>query len=360
MAVALRVTAEVARGAAELHRAGIVHRDLKPSNVLITSTPDGPERLLIADLGVAKNLAQASGLTMSVGSAGYMAPEQSGPNSGVDVRADVYSLGAIAYRLISGEVPGLPGFVQWDLPALRDLPVPVRTALQQALEVNVERRWPDAASFAVQLDQLAGQTFSAPTEKPPRVRRPRRRMISSIAVLAVLAVLAGFGAVKWLQPVQVKDKSQRITIKVPRSWSKTLMSEGWDPGVLKLTGKQKIGLVVANDVNEWNNLKKPVNGVFIGVSDDPDLPAEVAKIDHPGCDAPRSGKYAGPEDEDTAWVGPIRIWDNCIGAGYSIREISLTLRKGDRPERVYVQIRQDGDDDATLEILDSLKITPSP
>src|SRR5690242_5236117 len=67
---ALRLTAEVARGAAELHQAGIVHRDLKPSNVLIRSTPDGQDRLLIADLGVAKSLAQASGLTMSVGSAG--------------------------------------------------------------------------------------------------------------------------------------------------------------------------------------------------------------------------------------------------------------------------------------------------
>jgi serine/threonine protein kinase len=291
-----------------------------------------------------------------------MAPEQSGPNSGVDVRADVYSLGAIAYRLISGEVPGLPGFVQWDLPALRDLPVPVRTVLQQALEVNVERRWPDAASFAVQLDQLAGQTFSAPPEKPARVRRPgpRRRMIGSIAVLAVLAVLAGLGAVKWLQPVQVKDDSKRITIKVPRSWSKTLKAEGWDPGVLKLTGKQKIGLVVANDVNKWNDLREQINGVFTGVSDDPDLPAAVAKIDHPGCEAQPSAKYTGPEGEDTAWVGPIRTWNNCDGAGRSIREISLTLRKGDRPEWVYVQIRQDGDDDATLEILDSLKITPSP
>jgi serine/threonine protein kinase len=118
---ALRLSAEVARGAAELHRVGIVHRDLKPSNVLISSTPHGHERLLIADLGVAKSLAQASGLTMSVGSAGYMAPEQSGPNSGVDVTADIYSLGAIAYRLITGEVPGLPGYVQMD-PARLDRP----------------------------------------------------------------------------------------------------------------------------------------------------------------------------------------------------------------------------------------------
>ncbi len=187
---ALRVTAEVARGASELHRAGIVHRDLKPSNVLIKATQGGPERLLIADLGVAKNLAQASGLTMSVGSAGYMAPEQSGPNSGVDVRADVYSLAAIAYRLITGEVPGLPGFVQWEVP----VPLPVRKVLQRALEVEPGRRWPDAVTFAVQLDQLADR-FAAEQQEPQQrgSGRRTRTVVTAVAVLAAVAVVAGVG-----------------------------------------------------------------------------------------------------------------------------------------------------------------------
>lgn len=106
---ALRLTAEAARGVAALHEAGVVHRDIKPSNVLIGTSRDGAERVLVADLGLAKALAQASGLTMIAGSAGYMAPEQARPDGGVDVRADVYGLGAVLYHLLTGTVPGPAG-----------------------------------------------------------------------------------------------------------------------------------------------------------------------------------------------------------------------------------------------------------
>ena len=379
LVVALRVTAEVARGAAELHRAGIVHRDLKPSNVLIRSTPDGPERLLIADLGVAKNLAQASGMTMSVGSAGYMAPEQSGPNAGVDVRADVYSLGAIAYRLVTGEVPGLPGFVQWDLPGA-PVPVPVRRLLQRAMEVDRERRWPEADSLAVQLDQLADQ-FSGPQTPPPRGRKSRSQQPSSrpsagrksrgrlIAGFAVLLALAGAGAGAfwWMQPVQVQSVTtaatarKQISIEVPRSWGKKLQPNGWDPSVLKLSADVTSGLLVAdNDLSFWNDLRKNVNGVFVGVSDDPDLPAAVEKLDHPGCGAASSGQYTSVNGD---WTGPIRRWKSCVDSSRSVQEISLTQK--DSSVRVYIQIRQYGpgavtslgDDDVTLRILDSLRVT---
>jgi serine/threonine protein kinase len=157
LAEALRLTAEVARGAAELHRLDIVHRDLKPSNVLIRSLPDGGERLLIADLGIAKNMAQGSALTLSVGSTGYMAPEQSMPGSRVDARADVYSLGALGFQLVTGRQPGTYGP---DLPpegADPGFPEPVLQLFKQTLEWDPERRWPDAASLADRLDQLANE-----------------------------------------------------------------------------------------------------------------------------------------------------------------------------------------------------------
>jgi eukaryotic-like serine/threonine-protein kinase len=347
LVVALRVTAEIARGTAELHRAGIVHRDLKPSNVLIRSTPDGPERLLIADLGVAKNLAQASGMTMSVGSAGYMAPEQSGPNSGVDVRADVYSLGAIAYRLITGEVPGLPGFVQWDG---RPLPPPVRRVLHRALEVDRERRWPDATAFAVQLDQIADE-FSAPP--PSSRRRFGRRAVASVAVLAGTAALAGTGVEIWQrrQPVSVQDASKQISIEVPHSWGRQLRPNGWDPAALELSGGPAAGLVVADDAGRWNDLGQDANGVFVGLADDQDLPAAVGKIDHPDCEPRPRAKYTGAR-----WQGVIHSWDNCVGGSRSVQEIYLT-RTEDGPEFVYVQIRQSDDAKVTREILDSLQAT---
>ncbi|GAB3269061.1 hypothetical protein GCM10027456_55040 [Kineosporia babensis] len=155
LAEALRVTAEVARGVAELHDAGVVHRDLKPSNVLVKSTRGGGERLLVADLGVAKSLAQGSGVTMSVGSAGYMAPEQMEPQIGVDVRADVYSLGAFAFYLMTAQKPYLPLVMAEKMPAA--LPDPVLETMLSALERDREMRWPDAASLAERFDELADQ-----------------------------------------------------------------------------------------------------------------------------------------------------------------------------------------------------------
>ena len=164
---ALRITAEIARGAAELHQLDIVHRDLKPSNVLIRSAPDGGERFLIADLGVAKNLTQGTTRTLSVGSAGYMAPEQSTPGSPVDVRADVYSLGALAFDLVTGQQPPTSGPV---LPkgTVPDLPEPIRKVLKRALEPDRDRRWPDATSLADRLDALANEFDAQPSPQPRR------------------------------------------------------------------------------------------------------------------------------------------------------------------------------------------------
>jgi serine/threonine protein kinase len=216
---ALRLTAEVAQGVADLHRAGIVHRDLKPSNVLITTGPDGREHLLVADLGVAKSMAGGSNLTMSVGSIGYMAPEQAVPSKGVDVRADVYSLGAMAANLITGNSPGLAGFTEPWLQAQPELPEPVRELLAQALQPKAEDRWPDAASFSVRLKELARQ-FSAPAP----VVAPAAAVVSPLAV-------PGLGA----QPAAGLVEAYRSTRDVRRR-SMLILSAGFTVVVLAAAG----------------------------------------------------------------------------------------------------------------------------
>ncbi|WP_202034920.1 protein kinase [Streptomyces albus subsp. chlorinus] len=157
VAEALHLTAEAARGVRALHEAGVVHRDIKPSNVLLAGggRARGRERVLVADLGLAKNLAQASGLTVVAGSAGYMAPEQAEPFEGIDGRADVYSLGAVLYHLVTGAVPGPPGRVV-PLTELRPgLPAALEETVERAMEPSRERRWPTAGAFANALDRLA-------------------------------------------------------------------------------------------------------------------------------------------------------------------------------------------------------------
>lgn len=88
------------------HSQGVIHRDLKPANVLLDRSA-GYEVPLVADFGIAR-ITEEVGHTRtgaSMGSAGFMSPEQLRDASSVDERADVYSLGAMLYFVLGGEVP---------------------------------------------------------------------------------------------------------------------------------------------------------------------------------------------------------------------------------------------------------------
>lgn len=162
---ALWIGAETARGLQALHEHGVVHRDIKPSNLLLDSLPDGSQRVVIADLGMAKSLAEASGLTMAAGTPAYMAPEQVMGGEGFDQRADVYGAAAVTYTLLAGEPPfdtseGIMGVARRDknlaprpLPTDREIPRELERLLGTALAYEPARRPATAATFA---DQLSG------------------------------------------------------------------------------------------------------------------------------------------------------------------------------------------------------------
>ncbi|MFI6514657.1 protein kinase [Spirillospora sp. NPDC050679] len=152
---ALVLAEEIAYGVEVINTLGVIHRDLKPSNVLFQSTPDGGEKLLIADLGLAKALAHASGaFTLPVGTPGYMSPEQARFGGGLDVRADVYGLGALTYHMLTGRPPG-PAPVKTAPSELREGLTPAFDhVILRALEVEREKRWPTAEAFAEALATL--------------------------------------------------------------------------------------------------------------------------------------------------------------------------------------------------------------
>jgi protein kinase-like protein len=105
-AVAVSLIAQVGNGLDAIHAAGLVHRDVKPANVLLSST-GGEDHAYITDFGVARNVATESGLTQTgrfVGTLDYVAPEQISGGA-VDARADVYALGCLLFKLLTGEVP---------------------------------------------------------------------------------------------------------------------------------------------------------------------------------------------------------------------------------------------------------------
>jgi len=101
---------QASRGMQVAHGAGIVHRDLKPQNLFVCRREDGTDLVKVLDFGVAKlqafdelNAATRTGTVM--GTAAYMAPEQARGDKVIDLRADVYALGAILYELLSGRLP---------------------------------------------------------------------------------------------------------------------------------------------------------------------------------------------------------------------------------------------------------------
>src|SRR5262249_53884506 len=128
------------------HAAGLIHRDIKPGNVMLTQQAGLADVVKVLDFGLVQDLGPADGgdkLTrpgMVVGTPGYIAPEQAA--GVVDARTDIYSLGAVAYFLLTGQtpfggrrVPPIPGG-----PALEPTPLPeLRPGVPADLEAVVRR-----------------------------------------------------------------------------------------------------------------------------------------------------------------------------------------------------------------------------
>ena len=107
---ALRIVALLASALDYAHVHGVVHRDLKPENILLQAGQP-----VIADFGIALAVAHAGGervtqTGISLGTPHYMSPEQASGDRAVDARSDQYSLGAIAYEMLTGKLPYARGF----------------------------------------------------------------------------------------------------------------------------------------------------------------------------------------------------------------------------------------------------------
>jgi serine/threonine protein kinase len=246
---AVDLVRQAGQGLSVLHRIGVLHRDVKPPNLLLQTSDDGEARLLVADLGVAKALAQASGLTQMVGTAAYMAPEQAMPGTGIDVRADVHALGAVAYRMVTGQLVRGGGLEAMNNPRLPPppsslvpgLPRGFDGVIQRAINIDRDARWSDVDSFVAALDEVAkgrrlplarkpvpkqlaasavstdpeqARAFEGPSWPTPRVwSRPR-----SLLAVAVVALLAVIGTAVWrtgvLDPSAGGDSGRRPVLPV--------------------------------------------------------------------------------------------------------------------------------------------------
>ncbi|MET9911748.1 serine/threonine-protein kinase [Streptomyces sp. NPDC006476] len=193
---ALRLAAEAGYAVQVLHDAGVVHRDIKPSNLLL-DVGRTPAAVLVADLGSAKQLADASGLTVTTGTPAYMAPEQALQTGGFDNRADVYALGVVAYELLTGRKPFGPAGRATLAPTQTPPPPPrvpselgapngIDTLLRAALSAKPENRPQTAQSFA---DALLSQGEGGHPSATPTRTTPLAIWLTAAAVFLLTTVL---------------------------------------------------------------------------------------------------------------------------------------------------------------------------
>jgi serine/threonine protein kinase len=184
---------QVCAGLQHAHSAELVHRDIKPQNLLVRS--DGVVK--IADFGIARTL-QATQLTQAgtvLGTAAYLAPEQAAGEQ-VTPTADIYSLGAVGYELLTGRTPyEFTSFADLSLQQ-REPPAPPSAAsaelaslILRCLSFDPNDRPHSAAALAHELAQ-APPDVTAPTE----VLAPRRRTIH-VSQRTLLGLAALLGAV---------------------------------------------------------------------------------------------------------------------------------------------------------------------
>jgi len=191
---ALRVAIEVARGLAHAHGRGVVHRDLKPGNVFLCE--DG--RVKILDFG----LAHAFGHRIhGGGTPGYMAPEQVA-GAPEDERSDVYALGAILFRALSGEPPfrASGARARGDPPELEVAGAPSLTGcLGSMLAPNPARRPRDGAEVLQALLSARAELGEGARAEGTAVRVRRRTWIRQVALGIGAGLLGAALALLWLR-----------------------------------------------------------------------------------------------------------------------------------------------------------------
>ncbi|HEX4420959.1 MAG TPA: protein kinase [Kofleriaceae bacterium] len=227
------------RGAAdglhEAHRVGIIHRDIKPSNIMVARGDDGALRPYVMDFGLARSVLEDNA-TLSgavLGTPRYMAPEQAGGRTGtLDRRADIYSLGATLYHLLTGEPP-IPGttllevmhHLQTTEPRAPraldpDIPVDLEAIVMKCLEKDRSARYDSARALADDLGRfLDGEPVLARpagvwyrTRK--RLAKHRRLVAAGGAALVALAVALGWGIQTRREASERERLARRFTEQV--------------------------------------------------------------------------------------------------------------------------------------------------
>ena len=236
---AARLMIDVAEAVAFAHRNGVIHRDLKPANVLLeevtaahpnAETAAGTTRPRITDFGLAKRTQEDQGLTATgqiLGTPSFMAPEQAAGADEVGTSADVYSLGAVLYAMLTGRPPfqaatlavTLRQVMEYEPLAPRqlnpDVPRDPETICLKCLQKEPGRRYASANDLALDLQRfLKGEPILARrvgfAERAVKTVR-RHPAVSSLTAAVVVLAVGGFAAVtsQWQRAEAEKQRGEQ-------------------------------------------------------------------------------------------------------------------------------------------------------
>ena len=231
---AVRLMQDICAGVGVAHRQGLLHRDLKPDNVIIVppSHEGDEETAKVVDFGLAKvrDVTAQTALTHTgavLGTLYYMSPEQCNGDE-LDARADVYSLGAMLYEMLTGGPPfrsnNFAGLISKHLheppphfsPSL-GVPPAIESVCLRALAKNRDQRQADAIAFGRELQKA----FTAPLSYQPAAsvttrRSPLRWIIAAAGVFVALIVIVGVGiAIQF--GVNRMQKSRDVAVNVNKA-----------------------------------------------------------------------------------------------------------------------------------------------
>ena len=220
---------DAAEGVHAAHRAGLIHRDLKPSNIMVERSEDGALKAYVMDFGIARDWQGEGTATGAVlGTPQYMAPEQArGEVNQLDRRADVYSLGATLYFLLTGKPPitGENGLeiisrVSSVEPASPrtlspELPPELEAIVLKCLEKDRTQRYDSARALVEDLGRyLDGEPVLArSTGRLYRLRKRVRKhkvLVSVVAACLLLVALAGAQAVLSRREAAARERLARL------------------------------------------------------------------------------------------------------------------------------------------------------
>jgi predicted ATPase len=255
--VALEIATQVAAGLAAIHKQKLIHRDIKPSNIMVSFDEGRALTAKIIDLGLAKTVNESrsqSAISAPGGFAGtpeFASPEQIA-GVGVDIRSDLYSLGATLWKAVTGDAvfTGSPAELMYQhqhsplpLQKLGDIPQPVALLLETLLEKDPRRRFQNPAELLGAMPNVTGaidarhtitrQTLQKGASIDPAVTRSPKTRLGPKKVSVARLPIAGSGFfgreedIAFLESAWANEQVNIVTIVAWAGVGKSTLVNHW-------------------------------------------------------------------------------------------------------------------------------------